>query len=247
MGLPLPRAAWVLRGKTLYHARFEALQSSDILPLRTRYPIPVFCNPSFSPYKDHRRRHTALHGTLQHITSSLGALHIQHPTDHSLPRRCKAALSAFRIRESLQRQFQLVMPKLDGTIRWSRVQITPAVSLTVECEDQNGIGRFWPGMYEREEKRGTNCKRIDDRWGPSWQVVLKYIREVSVRSRYTLCTVASYQTFDAWLSKLVELEDRMKYNYVHIPMQEPMEMSNKSVIQDLLQVAEKCDSETADI
>lgn len=58
-------------------------------------------------------------------------------------------------------------------------KFTPAISLTVECEDQDEIDHFWTGFGEGKKEREMNCGWINDRWGVSWQVVPKYIREVS--------------------------------------------------------------------
>lgn len=58
-------------------------------------------------------------------------------------------------------------------------KFTPAVSLMVECEDQDEIDHFWAGFTEGKKERELNCGWVTDRWGLTWQVVPKYLRQVS--------------------------------------------------------------------
>ena len=57
-------------------------------------------------------------------------------------------------------------------------KFTPAVSLMVECADQEEIDYFWKGFGEGITEREMDCGWIKDKYGMSWQVVPKYIREV---------------------------------------------------------------------
>lgn len=58
-------------------------------------------------------------------------------------------------------------------------KFTSAISLMVECKDQEEIDHFWNGFTEGVAEREINCGWCLDRYGLSWQVVPTYIREVS--------------------------------------------------------------------
>jgi len=55
-----------------------------------------------------------------------------------------------------------------------------AISLMVECKDQEEIDHFWNGFTEGVAEREINCGWCLDRYGLSWQVVPKLFREVSL-------------------------------------------------------------------
>jgi predicted 3-demethylubiquinone-9 3-methyltransferase (glyoxalase superfamily) len=57
-------------------------------------------------------------------------------------------------------------------------QFTPneAVSLMIECEDQDEIDHYWSRLTEGGGQEGP-CGWLKDRWGFSWQVVPKGMEE----------------------------------------------------------------------
>ena len=57
-------------------------------------------------------------------------------------------------------------------------KFTAAISLMVECKDQEEIDHFWTGFTEGVAEREVNCGWCLDRYGLSWQIVPRYIREV---------------------------------------------------------------------
>ena len=61
-------------------------------------------------------------------------------------------------------------------------KFTSAISLMVECKDQEEIDHFWNGFTEGVAEREINCGWCLDRYDFSWQVVPRYIREVSSHS-----------------------------------------------------------------
>jgi len=57
-------------------------------------------------------------------------------------------------------------------------KFTSAISLMVECKDQADINHFWDGFTQGLAERELNCGWCLDRYGLSWQIVPRYIREV---------------------------------------------------------------------
>lgn len=58
-------------------------------------------------------------------------------------------------------------------------EFTPAISMMVDCADQDEIDHFFDGLSEGQADRQLNCGWVKDKFGVSWQVVPRYMREVS--------------------------------------------------------------------
>ena len=52
-----------------------------------------------------------------------------------------------------------------------------AISLVVECEDQQEIDRYWSAILEHGGKEAA-CGWINDRWGVRWQIVPRLLTEL---------------------------------------------------------------------
>lgn len=57
-------------------------------------------------------------------------------------------------------------------------KLSPAISLMVDCADQEEVDYFWEGFSEGDASREMNCGWVNDRYGVSWQVVPHYVREL---------------------------------------------------------------------
>ncbi len=54
---------------------------------------------------------------------------------------------------------------------------TEAISLTVSCEDQQEVDRYWSALTDDGGEEGP-CGWLKDRWGLSWQIVPKAFNEL---------------------------------------------------------------------
>ena len=56
-------------------------------------------------------------------------------------------------------------------------EFNDAVSLTVECEDQAELDRYWTAFLEHGGKAQA-CGWLNDRWGVRWQIVPRILEEM---------------------------------------------------------------------
>jgi predicted 3-demethylubiquinone-9 3-methyltransferase (glyoxalase superfamily) len=56
-------------------------------------------------------------------------------------------------------------------------EFNDAVSLTVECEDQAELDRYWTAFLEGGGKAQA-CGWLNDRWGVRWQIVPRILEEM---------------------------------------------------------------------
>lgn len=51
--------------------------------------------------------------------------------------------------------------------------------MMIDCADQEEVDHFFDGLSEGQADRQLNCGWVKDRFGVSWQVIPRYMREVS--------------------------------------------------------------------
>lgn len=56
-------------------------------------------------------------------------------------------------------------------------ELSPAISLFVECADQTEVDKYWDAFIEAGGEP-SNCGWLKDKWGLSWQIIPKRLGEV---------------------------------------------------------------------
>jgi predicted 3-demethylubiquinone-9 3-methyltransferase (glyoxalase superfamily) len=74
-------------------------------------------------------------------------------------------------------EFTLAGQKFIGLNGGSEFKFTEAVSLTIDCEDQAEVDRYWDALIA-DGGEPSQCGWLKDRFGLSWQVIPKQLNEV---------------------------------------------------------------------
>jgi predicted 3-demethylubiquinone-9 3-methyltransferase (glyoxalase superfamily) len=74
-------------------------------------------------------------------------------------------------------EFTLAGQKFIGLNGGPAFRFTEAISLTIDCEDQAEVDRYWDALIA-DGGEPSQCGWLKDRFGLSWQVVPKQLNEV---------------------------------------------------------------------
>ena len=74
-------------------------------------------------------------------------------------------------------EFELAGQRFKGLNGGPMFPFTEAISITVECEDQDEVDRYWSALTA-DGGEGGQCGWLKDRFGLSWQVAPKGMAEM---------------------------------------------------------------------
>ncbi len=89
--------------------------------------------------------------------------------------RCTEA-GPYEVGAVLMIEFELDGRPLQALNGGPQYQFTPAVSLSIACETQAEVDRYWTRLADGGQE--VACGWVTDRWGLSWQVVPRRLLEL---------------------------------------------------------------------
>ncbi|KAK0623707.1 Glyoxalase/Bleomycin resistance protein/Dihydroxybiphenyl dioxygenase [Immersiella caudata] len=75
-------------------------------------------------------------------------------------------------------EFDLDGHRFVGLNGGSNFKLTPATSIMIDCDDQDEVDYYWGKLTEGSPEESQQCGWVTDKFGLSWQVVPKVLKEM---------------------------------------------------------------------